>query len=106
MRAGGPVVERMAHSQNVAGSNPGWGVTQPIMPPADLRALCRAAGLVSSTVTAVVHSIVAGFPVHFSIPQSDGCRSDIACQLAVGQGYSYNARVRPSRAATPTSSLW
>lgn len=38
---------------------------------------------------AVVHGVVAGVPVPFSIPMDDGCRSGIQCPIRKEQSYNY-----------------
>ncbi|KAF4102506.1 NPC intracellular cholesterol transporter 2 [Onychostoma macrolepis] len=43
----------------------------------------------SQTSTAVVHGVVAGVPVPFPIPQSDGCKSGIQCPIVPQKTYSY-----------------
>ncbi|XP_072313724.1 NPC intracellular cholesterol transporter 2-like [Eucyclogobius newberryi] len=41
--------------------------------------------------TAVVHGIIAGIPIPFPIPVSDGCHSGISCPIQVNQVYHYVA---------------
>ncbi|KAK7903894.1 hypothetical protein WMY93_016501 [Mugilogobius chulae] len=41
--------------------------------------------------TAVVHGIVAGVPIPFPIPISDGCESGIKCPIQTEQTYNYVA---------------
>ncbi|XP_016129931.1 epididymal secretory protein E1-like [Sinocyclocheilus grahami] len=43
----------------------------------------------SQTSTAVVHGVVAGIPVPFPIPQSDGCKSGIQCPIEPQKAYTY-----------------
>ncbi|XP_041070374.1 NPC intracellular cholesterol transporter 2-like [Carcharodon carcharias] len=43
----------------------------------------------SQTSEAVVHGILAGIPVPFHIPNSDGCKSGIQCPIQKNQKYSY-----------------
>ncbi|XP_016101635.1 epididymal secretory protein E1 isoform X2 [Sinocyclocheilus grahami] len=46
-------------------------------------------GVESKTSAAVVHGVVAGIPVPFPIPQSDGCKSGIQCPIEPQKTYSY-----------------
>ncbi|XP_075923863.1 NPC intracellular cholesterol transporter 2-like [Petromyzon marinus] len=73
---------------------------------ADPRALCRAAGVVSNTATAVVHSIVAGFPVRFSIPQSDGCKSGLRLPARRGPRLQLRRQGAPVKSSYPNVSSW
>lgn len=41
--------------------------------------------------TAVVHGIIAGVPIPFAIPISDGCQSGINCPIRTQQNYHYVA---------------
>lgn len=43
----------------------------------------------SQTSKAVVHGVLAGIPVPFPIPQSDGCKSGIQCPIQPQKTYSY-----------------
>lgn len=48
-----------------------------------------ALGVASQTSKAVVHGVLAGVPVPFPIPQSDGCKSGIQCPIQPQKTYSY-----------------
>ncbi|KAJ0041608.1 hypothetical protein NL108_012563, partial [Boleophthalmus pectinirostris] len=39
--------------------------------------------------TAVVHGVIAGVPVPFPIPVSDGCQSGINCPIEMQKFYNY-----------------
>uniref|UniRef100_A0A8C6WL52 NPC intracellular cholesterol transporter 2 n=1 Tax=Neogobius melanostomus TaxID=47308 RepID=A0A8C6WL52_9GOBI len=41
--------------------------------------------------TAVVHGVIAGVPIPFQIPQSDGCKSGINCPIHKESSYHYVA---------------
>lgn len=43
----------------------------------------------SKTSVAYVHGVIAGVPVPFPIPISDGCKSGIQCPIQEGQTYHY-----------------
>ncbi|KAI5102316.1 NPC intracellular cholesterol transporter 2-like isoform X2 [Silurus meridionalis] len=43
----------------------------------------------SQTSKAVVHGVIAGVPVPFSIPIDDGCKSGIQCPIQAQKSYSY-----------------
>ncbi|XP_069391424.1 NPC intracellular cholesterol transporter 2 [Paralichthys olivaceus] len=43
----------------------------------------------SKTSKAVVHGIIAGVPIPFSIPLDDGCKSGIQCPIQKQQNYNY-----------------
>ncbi|KAG8514256.1 NPC intracellular cholesterol transporter 2 [Galemys pyrenaicus] len=43
----------------------------------------------SQTSVAVVHGIVLGVPVPYTIPESDGCKCGINCPIQKGKTYSY-----------------
>ncbi|KAM9466694.1 NPC intracellular cholesterol transporter 2-like [Clarias gariepinus] len=43
----------------------------------------------SKTSKAVVHGVIAGVPVPFSIPNDDGCKSGIQCPIQNQKTYSY-----------------
>ncbi|KAM4540259.1 NPC intracellular cholesterol transporter 2-like [Fundulus diaphanus] len=45
----------------------------------------------SEESTAVVHGVVGGIPLPFSIPVTDGCKSGIQCPIVKGQTYTYQA---------------
>ncbi|KAG9481671.1 NPC intracellular cholesterol transporter 2 [Eleutherodactylus coqui] len=46
-------------------------------------------GEVTPNCSAVVHGRIAGIPVPFPLPQSDGCKSGISCPLKSGEIYTY-----------------
>merc|ERR1711860_12912 len=48
---------------------------------------------VTNKVTASVHGILGPVPVPFPIPQSDGCKSGVACPTTAGTEYSYSAQI-------------
>ncbi|XP_040268286.1 NPC intracellular cholesterol transporter 2 [Bufo bufo] len=39
--------------------------------------------------SAIVHGKIAGIPVPFPLPESDGCKSGLSCPLKSGEGYTY-----------------
>ncbi|KAG5857543.1 NPC intracellular cholesterol transporter 2-like [Anguilla rostrata] len=43
----------------------------------------------SQTSKAVVHGVIAGIPVPFSIPNDDGCTSGVVCPIQKAKTYSY-----------------
>ncbi|XP_051873121.1 NPC intracellular cholesterol transporter 2-like [Pristis pectinata] len=43
----------------------------------------------SETSKAVVHGIMAGVPLPFTLPNDDGCKSGIQCPIRKGQQYNY-----------------
>ncbi|KAL5008051.1 hypothetical protein ScPMuIL_013632 [Solemya velum] len=48
----------------------------------------------ATKTTAVVHGIIAGLPVPFSIPHPDGCTgSGLTCPLKQGQQYKYKSQI-------------
>uniref|UniRef100_S4RM47 NPC intracellular cholesterol transporter 2 n=1 Tax=Petromyzon marinus TaxID=7757 RepID=S4RM47_PETMA len=63
------------------------------------------AGVVSNTATAVVHSIVAGFPVRFSIPQSDGCKSGLRLPARRGPRLQLRRQGAPVKSSYPNIKL-
>ncbi|XP_028995077.1 NPC intracellular cholesterol transporter 2-like [Betta splendens] len=58
----------------------------------------------SNGCTAVVHGVIAGIPVPFSIPNSDGCKSGIECPVQKGRNYNYVATL-PVKTDYPSISL-
>ncbi|XP_073442941.1 NPC intracellular cholesterol transporter 2 isoform X1 [Dendrobates tinctorius] len=44
---------------------------------------------VTPSCSAIVHGIIEGLPVPFPLPESDGCKSGIACPLKNGATYTY-----------------
>ncbi|XP_075470842.1 LOW QUALITY PROTEIN: NPC intracellular cholesterol transporter 2 [Ascaphus truei] len=43
----------------------------------------------STSSNALVYGILAGVPIPFHIPESDGCKSGISCPIKSGQMYTY-----------------
>ncbi|XP_005986632.1 NPC intracellular cholesterol transporter 2 [Latimeria chalumnae] len=43
----------------------------------------------STNSKAIVHGILAGVPIPFPIPNSDGCKSGIVCPIKPGEVYHY-----------------
>ncbi|KAM9354110.1 NPC intracellular cholesterol transporter 2-like [Pholidichthys leucotaenia] len=58
----------------------------------------------SPTSQAVVHGIIAGVPVPFTIPEEDGCKSGIQCPIQKQQTYHYQATL-PVKAEYPSIKL-
>ncbi|KAG8448933.1 hypothetical protein GDO86_015848 [Hymenochirus boettgeri] len=58
----------------------------------------------TTKTTAVVHGILGGVPIPFSIPEPDGCKSGISCPLKTGQTYSYLTKL-PIKTIYPCISL-
>lgn len=58
----------------------------------------------SDKSTAVVHGIVGGIPIPFSIPVPDGCRSGIQCPIKTGNTYNYQASL-PVKTEYPSVSM-
>ncbi|XP_074661698.1 NPC intracellular cholesterol transporter 2-like [Tubulanus polymorphus] len=47
----------------------------------------------SNKLTGSVHGILAGIPIPFPIPESDGCKSGVACPVTTGTTYTYKASI-------------
>ncbi|XP_063217786.1 ecdysteroid-regulated 16 kDa protein [Bacillus rossius redtenbacheri] len=45
------------------------------------------------SVKAVVHGIVQGIPVPFSLPDGDACKTSLQCPLSAGTTYNYTAQL-------------
>ncbi|XP_028293629.1 NPC intracellular cholesterol transporter 2-like [Gouania willdenowi] len=58
----------------------------------------------SSSSTAVVHGILGGVPIPFSIPVGDGCKSGIQCPIQQQQIYNYQATL-PVKTEYPSLKL-
>lgn len=58
----------------------------------------------SQTSKAVVHGIIAGIPVPYSIPTEDGCKSGIKCPIQKQQTYHY-VNCLPVKAEYPSIRL-
>ncbi|KAJ8290471.1 hypothetical protein GJAV_G00013270 [Gymnothorax javanicus] len=58
----------------------------------------------SQTSKAVVHGVIAGVPVPFSIPNDDGCKSGVACPIKKEMTYSYVNQL-PVKTAYPSIRL-
>ncbi|XP_068110629.1 NPC intracellular cholesterol transporter 2 [Hyperolius riggenbachi] len=50
-------------------------------------------GEVTPKCTAVVYGVVAGVPIPFPLPESDGCKSGLSCPLQEGTTYTYLSKM-------------
>ncbi|GIX85428.1 NPC intracellular cholesterol transporter 2 [Caerostris extrusa] len=62
----------------------------------------------SKTLKAVVHGVIAGVPLPFNLPKSDGCKSGIACPTKNGESYTYanNLVIRNSYPSLGVTVRW
>ncbi|GIY61878.1 NPC intracellular cholesterol transporter 2 [Caerostris darwini] len=62
----------------------------------------------SKTLKAVVHGVIAGVPLPFNLPKSDGCKSGIACPTKNGENYTYanNLVIRNSYPSLGVTVRW
>ncbi|XP_037359757.1 NPC intracellular cholesterol transporter 2 [Talpa occidentalis] len=58
----------------------------------------------SQTSVAVVHGIVLGVPIPYTIPESDGCKCGINCPIEKGKTYSYVNKL-PVKSEYPSMKL-
>ncbi|XP_040188876.1 NPC intracellular cholesterol transporter 2 [Rana temporaria] len=63
-----------------------------------------ASGEASPTCKAVVYGYLLGVPIPFPLPESDGCKSGIACPLNEGTTYTYITKL-PIKAEYPDMKL-
>ncbi|CAL1285799.1 unnamed protein product [Larinioides sclopetarius] len=54
----------------------------------------------SNSAKAVVHGVIAGVPLPFSLKNPDGCKSGIACPVKNGESYTYTNQL-PIRRSYP-----
>ncbi|XP_055925694.1 NPC intracellular cholesterol transporter 2 homolog a-like isoform X2 [Argiope bruennichi] len=62
----------------------------------------------SNSAKAVVHGVIAGVPLPFSLKNPDGCKSGISCPVKNGQSYTYSNQllIRNSYPAVGVTVRW